>query len=64
MDDGIARRADRIAEAVRRGEPAALGRALSLVEGGGALGNAMSARFRDSAGSGLTGLSRCGSTPT
>ena len=59
MDDGIARRADRIAEAVRRGEPAALGRALSLVEGGGALGNAMSARFRDSAGSarlvGVTG---------
>lgn len=50
MDSGIARRADRIAEAVRRGEPAALGRALSLVENGGALGEALLKRFRESAG--------------
>lgn len=59
MDDGIARRADRIADAVRRGEPAALGRALSLVESGGPLAEALSHRFRESAGNarlvGVTG---------
>lgn len=50
MTDVTARRANRVAEALRRGDPAALGRALSLIESGGDMANALLSRFRDSAG--------------
>lgn len=53
MSDVTARRADRIAEALRRGDAAALGRALSLIESGGDMATALLSRFRDSAGRSL-----------
>lgn len=50
MPDRIARQADRIAESLRGGDPAALGRALSLIENGSETGAALLSRFHGSAG--------------